>query len=80
MSRITYGTIKEVYSINGDSRISYRIVAYVDADVDGTATIIASIRDVTPNREKIDNLVELCNRLELSVVHLEDVVEDILDD
>lgn len=80
MMPIIYGTIEEVYSINGVSRTSYGIAAYSDADTDGTATVVASVRDITPDREKVDELVERCNRFGLSVLHLYDVVEDILDD
>ena len=80
MTPVTYGTVEEVYTVNGVSRTSYGIAAYSDADVDGTVTVVASVRDITPCREKVDGLVDLCNRLELSVIHLWDVVEDILDD
>lgn len=80
MTPVTYGTVEEVYTVNGVSRTSYGIAAYSDADVDGTVTVVASVRDITSCREKVDGLVELCNRLELSPIHLTDVIEDILDD
>lgn len=80
MVPITYGTLEEVYTVNGVSRTAYGIAAYADADADGTATVVASVRDITPYREKADGLAELCNRLELSVLHLYDVVEDLLDE
>ncbi len=80
MISITYGTTEEIYSLNGASRTSYGIAAYSNAEVDGTATIIASLMDITSDREKVDKLVALCNQMELSVIHLYDVVEDILDD
>lgn len=80
MIPITYGTTEEIYSLNGISRTSYGIAAYSNAEVDGTATIVASVRDITPDREKVDKLVALCNQMELSTIHLCDVVENILDD
>lgn len=37
---------------------------------------IISISDVFFNREKAENLVGLCNELDLDVIHLFDVIED----
>jgi hypothetical protein len=52
--------------------------AYSGADSDGTATVVAHVSDITCDEEAICELVELCNRLELSPIHLYDVVEDFL--
>lgn len=78
MSHITYGVTEEKYSLGGVSRTAYGIAAYAAADVDGTATVVASVHDVTDDRQKLSEFVELCNRLELSVCHLLEVVEDFL--
>ncbi len=78
MIPVKYGTVEEVYTVNGVSRTSYGIAAYADPDIDGTATVVASVRDITSDRAKIDNLVDLCNENELSILHLYDVVENIL--
>lgn len=40
--------------------------------------VIKTISDITQSRTAIENLVDLCNRFELSIVHLKDVVEDFL--
>jgi hypothetical protein len=37
-----------------------------------------SVRDMTEDRQEIAELVSLCNHLELSPLHLHDVVEDFL--
>ena len=78
MMNVTYGVAEEIYSLGSSSRTSYGIAAYADADEDGTATIVASVHDVTTDKQAIDELVSLCNRLDLSTVHLIDVVEDFL--
>ena len=52
----------------------YGIAAYADTEKDG----VASVHDVTTDKQALDELVSLCNRLELSTVHLLDVVEDFL--
>lgn len=80
ISTITYGITEEIYSLGPDSRITYGIAAYADAENDGTATVLQSINDITSDREKIQALVETCNRLKLSIIHLRDVVEDFLVD
>ena len=78
MMNVTYGVAKEIYSLGNSSRTSYGIAAYADAEEDGTATIVASVHDVTSDKQALDELVSLCNRLELSTVHLMDIVEDFL--
>ena len=78
MMNVTYGLTEEVYSLGAERRVSYRIAAYADAEEDGTATIIASVHDVTTDKQALLELVELCNRLGLSLMYLNDVVEDFL--
>lgn len=74
--KIIYGISEEKYTLNGLTRTSYGVVAYADADKDGTAVIVASVRDITLDRSKLSKLVELCNKLQLSPIHLPDVIED----
>jgi hypothetical protein len=78
MSEITYGVTEEKYYLGNSFRIAYGIAAYADTDLDGTATIVASVHDVTDDKDRLCDLVDLCNSLELSVCHLYDVVEDFL--
>ena len=78
MMNVTYGVTEEIYSLGASSRVSYGIAAYADAEEDDTATIVASVHDITTDKQALDELVSLCNRLDLSTVHLMDVVEDFL--
>lgn len=78
MMNVTYGVTEEIYSLGASSRVSYGIAAYADAKEDGTATIVASVHDITSDKQALYELVSLCNRSELSIVHLMDVVEDFL--
>ena len=80
MMNVTYAVAEEKYALGEEKRISYGIVAYANADQDGTATIVASVRDITSDKKRLKKLVGDCNRLELSTVHLLDVVEDFLSD
>ena len=80
MMNVTYAVAEEKYASGEEKRISYGIVAYANAEQDGTATIVTSVRDVTSDKKRLGKLVDDCNRLELSTVHLPDVVEDFLSD
>lgn len=79
MNTITYGVVQELYSLNGNERISYGIVAYSDVENNGTATIVASVNDITDERTKLESLVYNCNHLSLPLENLYDVVEDFLE-
>ncbi len=76
MINVTYEIVKEIYCLGQSSRTSYGIVAYANGENDGTAAIIASVHDITTDRNSLKELVSLCNRVQLSTIHLDDVVED----
>ena len=78
MMNITYGMTEEIYTLNGKSRKSYGIAIYSNAEEDGSATILTAVRDITSERERLEDLVQKCNLLELSPIHLDDVIEDFL--
>ena len=80
MMNVTYGVAEEIYSLGTVVRTSYGIVAYANAEEDGIATIVASVHDVTSDKQALAELASRCNRLELSTVHLTDIVEDFLAD
>lgn len=80
MMNVTYAVAEEKHSLGNESRTSYGIVAYANAEQDGMATIVASVRDITYDKNRLRKLVDDCNRFELSTVHLHDVVEDFLSD
>ena len=78
MMNMTYGITEETYSLGNSTRVSYGVVAYANADEDGTAAIVASVHDITADKLALTKLVSLCNRLELSLIHLNDAMEDFL--
>lgn len=78
MNNVTYGLTEEIYSLGSTSRTSYGVAVYADSEEVGTAMIVACVRDVTEDKQALAELVSFCNRLELSTVHLMDVVEDFL--
>lgn len=80
MKNVTYAITEEKYILDNENRIAYGIAAYADANETGTATIVACIHDITTNKERLSQLVNDCNRLQLCVTHLPDVVEDFLSD
>ena len=78
MSNITYGVSKEIYSYKGITRKAYGLVAYADAELDGTSTIVASANDLSCDEIKVQHLANKCNEGELELVHFNDIVEDLL--
>ena len=80
MMNVTYAVSEEEYTFGKEKRTSYGIVAYANAEEDCTTTIVASICDITSDKQHLIKLVDDCNQLELSTVHLHDVVEDFLSD
>lgn len=70
---ITYGVTRDVYELNGKQRESYGIVAYANNDF---ATIVASVRDISTDRNRIECMTKRFNELSLSLIHFNDAVED----
>ena len=75
---VVYEIVEEIYSFENKSRVSYGIVALANVDDNNTSTVIASVHDITSEKNKLQNLVGLCNKLELSPIHLNSVVQDFL--
>lgn len=78
MTNVIYAVVDERYSFGKECRTSYGIVAYSNAEENGSSTIVASVHDIISERADLVKLVDECNRLKLSTVHLCDVVEDFL--
>jgi len=78
MNDITYGIVEATYVLDDERRFSYGIAVFADAAQTGTAVIIDEIGDVSDDREKVEMLAALCNKLDLSPLHLRDIVEDFL--
>ena len=76
--KVTYGIIEETYLLNQKSRTSYGIAAYDNTDILETTSIVDSVHDITTNKERLLKLIRDCNRLNLSMLHLREVVEDFL--
>jgi len=60
------------------SRTAYGIAAYAESDSDGSATIITSVHDICSDKGMIGALVQKCNYLKLSTIHLQEIIEDFL--
>ena len=75
---IVYGIVKDTYFLGKSIRVSWGIAAYADSIYDDTAAVVASVHNVTSDRNQIAELVQMCNRLQLSPVQLNDVIEDFI--
>ncbi len=78
-----YGLIREEFLMDGERRITYGIAVYEllnETESFGTENfeVVALIRDITPSRTAMETLIRQCNEGELSLIHLADVVDDLL--
>ena len=71
-----YIWIESSYSANGVLYTTYGI-AYADFS-DGVPVILETIPDLSTNKERVRQLVKLCTKLQLSPIHLHDVIDDFL--
>lgn len=67
-----YILIKSICTLEDTEHIIYGI-----ALVDGS-DLIESVNDLSCDKQRVERLVELCTRLELSPEHLPDVIDDFL--
>ena len=68
-----YILIRDTYACDTDSHIGYGIAA-----VDHESKIVSAASDLSCNESEVAGLVKMCNELELSIVHFQDVIEDFL--
>jgi len=80
MTNIKYCLIEDELVCGDDTRISYGISAYSGTESEYTPDIRISVHDITSDKNRIINLINLCNQLELSSIHLHDVIDDFLAD
>lgn len=74
---VTYHIVEEELSNQDVGRYAtYGICAYC-SDSSGTREI-AHYSDIFLNREEVEQFVNRCNTLGLSVIHLPEVIDDIL--
>ena len=78
MSELHYGIVEEKYFLNGNARVAYGVAVYAGKESDDIATVIASVNDVSCDREKLIGFIRNCNEMKLSLIHLSDAVEDFL--
>ena len=71
-----YIVAENVYR-NGDDTIKSYGVA-VGNESDGETIILTSISDISSDIKQIERLVDICNRLRLDPVHIQEVVSDFL--
>ena len=73
MSKITYVLMEDRYC-NGMRPKAFYGIQICDA----SDKIVATVWDISADRERLSELVQKCNLLELSPIHLYDVIEDFL--
>ena len=77
---ITYGIVEEKYVLGESQRTAYGIAAYADAETDGTATIVASVNDISSQKDRVEEFVKSCNSAKLSPRDLKEAALDFLEE
>ena len=72
-----YIGVQNTYLNGAATRVGFGIAAVEEYDM--VTTVLESIPDLSANSEDIERLVELCNRNQLDIVHLQDVATDFLE-
>lgn len=69
------------YKMRKDKLMSEDNIHYVGYGIDAYSGLrrVKSIKDITPNKEQLARQIKIWNRCRISLVHLEDVIEDFLD-
>ena len=75
---ITYGVAEEKYAFGNDMRTAYGVVVYSNSP-DGSSTVIATFNDLFSEKGILERFVEKCNRSDLSPMHIEEVIDDLLE-
>ena len=78
MIDITYTLTERICESDDGVSKSYGIAVCTNTDRDQTTSVLTSIQDITTDRDALDELVNLCNSMELSPLHIRDVIEDFL--
>jgi len=71
-----YIWIESNYRANGVLYTAYGI-AYVDFS-DGVPVILKAIPDLSTDKDRVQQLAALCTELQISPMHLRDVIDDFL--
>ncbi len=70
------------YKLRKDNLFHQNIGNYssygIDAVNEISALPVRSISDISTEKEPLENLIYLCNKLHLDIIHLDDVIEDFL--
>ena len=69
---VKYEVAEGDFKLDDESYRSYGLVVKEDD------TTLKQIDDVSLEKNDVVNLVKLCNKLELSPVHIDDVIEDFM--
>ncbi|MBQ4327978.1 MAG: hypothetical protein IJC32_06160 [Clostridia bacterium] len=78
MNAVIYERIRGITVSEGKRYTTYGIVARALCGSEQNSVTVASVPDISTDMAEVDALVARCNRLALSPVHLNDVVEDFL--
>ena len=79
MKNVTYKLIEGTHEYDDGGSKSYGIAVCPSGSMTNeTASVLELIQDITTDKNALNKLINLCNSLELSPLHIRDVIEDFL--
>ncbi len=76
---VTYGVVREKYYLsNCKSRKAYGIIGFSNAEINGTATIVLAVNDITSDRKAISKLAQILNIRRVAPDAVSDIVEEFI--
>ena len=78
LTRYDYRISASRHVAEGRTYTAYGISVYQTIPPDPLPQLIRDIPDISQSLSRVATLVERCNRLQPSLVHLDDIVEDYL--
>ncbi len=74
---VKYQLLKETLQENNIGEFTTFGILAIE-EVDGSSRVVASISDISTDEEFVKRFVQLCNEYGLSLVHLDNVVDNAL--
>ncbi len=77
---VIYKIIEEINTLDPSRRMTYGIAVCIQSVQSLASPPLSVIPGITSDKDRLRALVDRCNQLHLSPVHLEDILDDFLNE
>ena len=78
ITQYEYRVLQTQYTIQGRTYTVYGISVYEQAFDNSPIALVRKVPNISLSMSRVADLVERCNRLQPSPIHLDDIIEDFL--